>query len=89
LHIFHRINSVLTRLKKNPGRKSARKEAKTILGRGKGARLPPCTYNNNPADTADHQSKFFIEKVAGLVASLKPSIDEANWKNPVNDDTNY
>jgi hypothetical protein len=81
-----KINSVLTRLKKNPGHKSAWKEAKTILGRGRGARLPSCTDNDNPADTADHQNKFFIEKVAGLVASLKPSIDEANRKNPLNDE---
>ena len=80
-----KINSVLSRLKKNPGHKSAWKEAKTILGRGRGAKLPPCTNNDNPADTADHQNKFFIKKVAGLVASLEPSIDEVNRNNPVND----
>ena len=81
-----KIKSVMTRLKKNPGPKSAWKEAKTILGRGRGARLPACTNNDNPADTADHQNKFFIEKVAGLVASLKPDTDEANRKHPVNDE---
>jgi hypothetical protein len=81
-----KINSVLTRLKKNPGPKSAWKEAKTILGRGRGANLPSCTNNDNPADTADHQNQFFIEKVAGLVASLNPSNDGASEKNPVNNE---
>ena len=78
-----KINSVMTRLKKDPGPKRAWQEAKTILGRGRGANLPSQTNNDNPADTADHQNKFFIEKVAGLVASLNPSNDVASEKNPV------
>ena len=81
-----KINSVLTRLKKNPGPKRVWQEAKNILGRGRGAKLPSCTTNNNPADTADHQNKFFIGKVAGLVASLHPSNDGASEKNPVDGD---
>jgi hypothetical protein len=81
-----KINSVLTRLKKNPGPKRVWQEAKTILGRGRGANLPSSTNNDNPADTADHQNKFFIEKVAGLVASLNPSNDSASEKTPVNNE---
>jgi hypothetical protein len=81
-----KINSVLTRLKKNPGPKRAWQEAKTILGQGKGTKLPSCTNNTNPANTADHQNEFFIEKVAGLVASLNPSNDGASEKNPGNDE---
>ena len=81
-----KINSVLTRLKKNPGPKRVWQEAKTILGRGRGANLPSCTNNDNPADTADHQNKFFIEKVAGLVASLNPSSDSASEETPVNNE---
>ena len=42
--------------------------------------------NDNSDDTADHQNKFFIEKVARLVASLEPNIDEVNSNNPVNDE---
>ena len=81
-----KINSVLTRLKKKPGPKRVWQEAKTILGRGRGANLPSCTNNDNPADTADHQNKFFIEKVAGLVASLNPSSDSASEETPVNNE---
>ena len=76
----------MTRLKKNPGAKTAWQEAKTILGRGRGAKLPSCTNNSNSADTADHQNEFFIEKVAKLVASLKPTNDGENEKNPENDE---
>ena len=71
-----KINSVLTQLKKDPGPKRAWQEAKAILGRGRGANLPSCTDNDNPADTADHQNEFFIEKVARLVASLKQATME-------------
>jgi hypothetical protein len=81
-----KINGVMTRLKKNPGAKRAWQEAKTILGRGRGAKLPSCTNNSNSADTADHQNEFFIEKVAKLVASLKPTNDGENEKNPENDE---
>ena len=81
-----KINGVMNRLKKNPGPKRAWQEAKTILGRGRGAKLPSCTNNSNSADTADHQNEFFIEKVAKLVASLKPGNDGENEKNPENDE---
>ena len=81
-----KINGVINRLKKNPGPKRAWQEVKTILGRGRGAKLPSCTNNSNSADTADHQNEFFIEKVAKLVASLKPRNDGENEKNPENDE---
>ena len=55
-----KVLSVLKRLKKNPGPKQIWQEAKTILGKGKGAnKLPDVTTNQNPEDTADTQNKFF------------------------------
>ena len=65
-----KIRGVLDRLKKKPGHKSAWQEANKILGRGRGSQLPNCTSNSDPKDTADHQNKFFIKKVADLVATL-------------------
>ena len=81
-----KINSVLTRLKKDPGPKRVWQEAKAILGRGRGANLPSCTNNDDPADTADNQNKFFIEKVARLVASLNSSNDGDSVKKQVDDE---
>ena len=68
-----KISGVLNRLKKNPGHKSAWQEANKILGRGRGSQLPNCTNNSDPNDTANHQNKFFVKKVADLVASLPSS----------------
>ena len=68
-----KISGVLNRLKKNPGHKTAWQEANKILGRGRGSQLPNCTNNSDPNDTANHQNKFFVKKVADLVASLPSS----------------
>ena len=65
-----KIRGVLSRLKKNPGSQQAWIEANTILGRGRGNKLPSCTNNKDPVNTANHQNNFFIEKVDKLVASL-------------------
>ena len=72
-----RIQGVLNRLKKNPGPQSAWREAKIALGRGRVSNLPECTTNNNPEFTAEHQNKFFVNKIAKLVASLPtPKVHE-------------
>ena len=68
-----KIMGVLNRLKKNPGSQSAWTEAKTILGKGRGAKLPERTNNDSSVNTADHQNKFFVDKVASLVSSLTSS----------------
>ena len=81
-----KIMSVLTRLKKNPGPQSAWKEAKTILGGGRNAKLPERTNNDSSVNTADHQNNFFVNKVAGLVASLTPSSVGDDGKNPTEND---
>ena len=58
-----KVNSVLTRLKKNPGPKQTWKGAKNILGRGRGAnKLKKITINSDPIDKADIQNKFFVGK---------------------------
>ena len=65
-----KVQSVLTRIKKNPGPKQIWQEAKTILGKGHGAnRLPNVTINSDPVDTADTQNKFFVDKIAKLVCA--------------------
>ena len=76
-----KINDVLNRLKRNPGSQAAWQEAKNILGRGKGEKLPDCTNNSDPSKTADHQNEFFVKKVEDLVASLsKPSQKDDHMK---------
>ena len=66
-----KILSVHARLNKNPGPKQVWQEAKNILGKGRGAnKLPNVTTNLDPKDTANHQNKFFIEKIANLVKGL-------------------
>ena len=65
-----KIQGVIKRLQKNPGPKQVWQEAKSFLGRGRGMTLPECTTNMDPNDTADHQNKFFISKIARLVESF-------------------
>ena len=65
-----KIRGVLSHLEKNLGSQQAWIEANTILGRGRGNKLPSCTNNKDPVNTANHQNNFFIEKVDKLVASL-------------------
>ena len=63
-------------MKENPGPQSSWQEAKTILDRGRGQTLPDCTTNSKPEDTANHQNKFFIDKIANLVTSISsPEVD--------------
>ena len=65
-----KIQGVITRLQKNPGPKQVWQEAKSFLGRGRGTTLPECTTNTDPNDTAEHQNKFFVSKIARLVSSF-------------------
>ena len=65
-----KIQGVITRLQKNPGPKQVWQEARSFLGRGCGMTFPECTTNTDPNDTAEHQNKFFISKIARLVASF-------------------
>ena len=60
-------------MKKNPGPKTSWQEAKTILGCGRRQNLPDCTVNSDPNETADHQKRFFIEKILQLVKSIPSS----------------
>ena len=71
-----KINGVLSRLRKNPGSQTAWKEAKTIIGKAKGTKLPDCTNNEDPSKTADHQNEFFVKKVSDLVKSIPQSSQE-------------
>ena len=66
-----KIQSVMKNLMNNPGPQQSWQEAKNFLGRGRGAKLPECTTNSDPESTAEHQNEFFINKVAGLVASTQ------------------
>ena len=79
-----KIKGVLSRLKKNPSSQNTWQEAKTVLGRGQSATLPECTTNSNPSDTAEHQNKFFINKIADLVASI-PRSEEVMTGSPPSD----
>ena len=66
-----KIQSILTRLKKYPGPKQTWKEAKTLLGKGRGAKnLPTVTSNSDPNETADTQNRFFVDKIAKLVSNI-------------------
>jgi hypothetical protein len=75
-----KIRGVLSRLKKNPGPQSAWNEAKAVLGRGRGVTLPDCTTNCYPKDTADHQNKFFVDKIARLVSTLPSPNQEVSGR---------
>ena len=67
-----KILSVLKRLNGNPGPRQTWQEAKSILGKGPGAnKLPLVTTNINPAETADTQNMFFIEKISKLVKGIQ------------------
>ena len=61
-----KIQGILKRLKKNPDHQSAWQEAKTVLGRGRSINLPKCTTTN----PSEQENKYFIDKIARLVASL-------------------
>ena len=65
-----KIQSVMTRLGNNPGPKKAWQEAKEYLGKGSGSKLPECTTNTDPKETADHQNEFFVNKIEKLVTSM-------------------
>ena len=70
-----KIQGVIKRLKEKPVPQSVWQEAKTLLGRGHGTNLPDCTSNTNPNDTAEHQIKFFVDKIARLVESISNTSD--------------
>ena len=65
-----KIQGVIKRLQKNPGPQQVWREAKSVLGRGRGMTLPECTTNMDPNETAKHQNEFFINKIARLTASF-------------------
>ena len=72
-----KIQGVMRRLQKNPGPQEVWREAKSVLGRGRGMTLPECTTNKDPNKTAEHQNNFFVDKVARLTASF-PEEDSNN-----------
>ena len=65
-----KIQGVMGRLKKNPGPQSSWKEAMTLLGRQRTAKLPECTSNSDPSNTAEHQNQFFVKKIADLLSKI-------------------
>ena len=65
------IQSVLSRLGKNPEPKKAWHEAKMYLGSGHSSILPDCTNNSDPNLTAENQNSFFISKIERLVESIQ------------------
>ena len=70
-----KIQGVMKRLQKNPGPQQVWREAKSVLGRGRGMTLPECTTNTDPKETAKHQNDFFINKIARLTASFPSEIN--------------
>ena len=75
-----KIKGVMKRLKKNPSPQNVWQEARTLLGRGRGANLPETTTNTNPEDTAEHQNNYFVNKIANLVKKFPTVAQEG--KNP-------
>ena len=71
------IQSVMTRLGRNPSQKNAWQEAKLYLGVGRDSALPECTTNNNPKFTAEHQNQYFTDKIEKLVSSI-PTTNNAS-----------
>ena len=65
-----KVQGVISRLKKNPGPQNTWKEAMTLLGRRRTARLPNCTTNPDPSLTADYQNEYFVKKVSDLLSTL-------------------
>ena len=75
------IQGVLSRLKRNPGSKSAWQEAKSYLGSSRSFSLPECTNNSDPSLTAENQNDYFIKKVESLVSSIP---EQKISENPTN-----
>ena len=76
-----KIQGVVTRLKENPGPQSAWKEAMTLLGRKRTSKLPECTSNSDPGETAEYQNQYFSNKIADLLSKLPTnSVEEKSFK---------
>lgn len=63
------MQGVLARLRKNPGPLSSWKEATNLLGRRQ-TKLPECTSNSDPNNTAEFQNQYFVKKISDLLNKI-------------------